>query len=222
MTAAHDAEAPRPSPRRRKFRRDGLARLLRAATARIRARAPIARGLAMSTAVVVVPIQALPATAQSWRPLQGQTLTSAGQHPELQRGWSDIILANEEYARKELQRPVAPGKIFPLPVLWLPIEIGASRYIVAIASTRSCLAGANNAGSGSEPSACEVRVLDPSGKSVATGRACFFDTTDEDQPAANKHDRTEVDVAAAAREVRLRSIVANKTWPQCSTTLKVP
>lgn len=110
----------------------------------------------------------------------------------------------------------------PLDVLSRAIRIGQGSYIISIASTRQCEGGANNAGSEVEPDVCEVRLVDANtGIVIARTHACYVDLSDDDRPVQNRDDRTEVDVNALPGEVRLRTFVAGRQWPGCSSSIKV-
>ncbi|MGX5832052.1 hypothetical protein [Mesorhizobium sp. 43Arga] len=177
----------------------------------------------MSTlaALAIIPMSAI--SAHAWEPLSYKSLTSADAQPAIQTAWSDIIASNIAYWRDELHKTIPAGQIPPLDILSKPIKVGSHTFIVSIASTRKCEAGANNAGSSIEPAVCEARVIDPdNGKVVARAEACYVDLSDDDRPQANRSDRTEIDVNANSQEIRFRSFAGGKEWSRCTTSIRLP
>lgn len=172
--------------------------------------------------LVIIPSLGAAQNTSGWQSLTYQNIRAPGKSPIIEKTWKDVIEAQTSYVRSELKLPIPKNGMANFDVMHAPIRLGSTSYLVSIASSRACEAGANNAGSGIEPSVCQVRVSNPeTGEIVATGTACYVDTTDDDRPGENRLDRTQVSVDASKRSISFRTYVGERLWDRCASTITI-
>ena len=137
--------------------------------------------------------------------------------------WSDVIREVNDYTTREFKRPLN-GKNGWIKALSVRFRQGEKTYIVSTALYRKCDSGANNSGSGIEPSVCPLRiVLIEKGvaKVVHSGTGCYIDPPDRAMPASNLHDGIQVRFDPATGQIQMRALIGGAWVADCSRTISL-
>lgn len=137
--------------------------------------------------------------------------------------WPDVIREVNDYTTREFKRPLN-GKNGWIKALSVRFRQGNKAYIVSTALYRKCESGANNAGSGIEPSVCPLRIaLIEKGvaKTIHSGTGCYIDPPDSAMPASNQHDGIQVRLDPATGQIQMRALIGGAWVAECSRTISL-
>lgn len=137
--------------------------------------------------------------------------------------WPDVIREVNDYTAREFKRPLN-GKNGWIKALSASIRQGEKTYIVSTALYRKCDSGANNAGSGIEPSICPLRIAlieKGAAKIVHSGTGCYVDPPDRAMPASNQHDGIQVRLDPATGQIQMRALIGGAWVADCSRTISL-
>ena len=134
--------------------------------------------------------------------------------------WPDVIREVNDYTTREFKRPLN-GKNGWIKALSASFRQGEKTYIVSTALYRKCDSGANNAGSGIEPSVCPLRIAlieNGAAKIIHSGTGCYIDPPDRAMPASNQHDGIQVRLDPATGQIQMRALIGGAWVAECSGT----
>lgn len=137
--------------------------------------------------------------------------------------WPDVIREVNDYTSREFKRPLH-GKNGWIKALSATFRQGEKTYIISTALYRKCDSGANNAGSGIEPSICPLRVVvmeKGANKVIHSGTGCYIYPPDRAMPASNQHDGIQVRLDPAAGQFQMRALIGGAWAAECSRTISL-
>jgi len=137
--------------------------------------------------------------------------------------WPDVIREVNDYTSREFKRPLN-GKNGWIKALSAFFRQGEKTYIVSTALYRKCDSGANNAGSGIEPSMCPLRIAlieKGAAKIIHSGTGCYIDPPDRNMPASNQHDGIQVRLDPATGQIQIRALIGGAWVAECSRTISL-
>jgi hypothetical protein len=155
-----------------------------------------------------------PALADSWTSLAKQEIPIVGSDNPILATWPDAV--------DQAKHIIQPASIQIAPSIAInsgKFENNGQTFTVTVALIDRCDNGANNAGSGIERSLCEVRITNSSGSVIAKAPACYSLPADDQTPAANKSDRTEMSFDHSRNVLHLRTSVGGKFIKECNATI---
>jgi len=137
--------------------------------------------------------------------------------------WPDVIREVNDYTAREFKRPLN-GKNGWIKALSASFRQGEKTFIVSTALYRKCDSGANNAGSGIEPSICPLRIAlieKGAAKIIHSGTGCYIDPPDRNMPASNQHDGIQVRLDPATGQIQMRALIGGAWVAECSRTISL-
>jgi len=137
--------------------------------------------------------------------------------------WPDVIREVNDYTAREFKRPLN-GKNGWIKALSASFRQGEKTFIVSTALYRKCDSGANNAGSGIEPSICPLRfalIEKGAAKIIHSGTGCYIDPPDRNMPASNQHDGIQVRLDPATGQIQMRALIGGAWVAECSRTISL-
>lgn len=137
--------------------------------------------------------------------------------------WPDVIREVNDYTAREFKRPLN-GKNGWIKALSASFRQGEKTFIVSTALYRKCDSGANNAGSGIEPSICPLRIAlieKGAAKIIQSGTGCYIDPPDRAMPASNLHDGIQVRLDPATGQIQMRALIGGAWVAECSRTISL-
>jgi hypothetical protein len=155
-----------------------------------------------------------PALADSWISLAKQDIPIVGSDSPILATWPDAV--------DQAKHIIQPASIKIAPSIAInsgSFENNGQTFTVTVALIDRCDNGANNAGSGIERSLCEVRVTNSSGSMIAKAPACYSLPANDQTPAPNKSDRTEMSFDHARNVLHLRTSVGGKFITECNAVI---
>lgn len=138
--------------------------------------------------------------------------------------WPDIAAKENAYVRDVLKWSLPAGGA-SLRLQNASFEIGKIAYVVSIALSLDCEAGANHNASGAEHSLCPLRIAmkgSDGWKTIVSDRGCYVDPQGSTAPAAHQFDGAQVQFDPSRRMIRLRANVGGAWVAACTRSFPIP